>query len=161
MRTGVDDDLPAYSENDPRATTIDPKDLEADTLEGIEMNEEEDEALGGTYPYNGPFQLDHYNRQEPNWSFGPIGQTQAPPASEGEDEDLFEQSSNKAVGSSMSDDDDRNRMADFQDDEGTTADVFGTPPRGSTPMLDVPPQHMVEEEDESVTEVFLQDNEAP
>ena len=165
MRTGVDDDLPAYSENDPRATTIDPKDLDDKALEGMELNDEEDEGIGGMGggPFMGPLTRSYYNQQEPNWSFGELNQTHAPPVSEGEgeDEDLFEQSSIKAVGSSMSDDEDRNRMADFQDDEGTTADFLGTPPRGSTPMLDVSAQHIEDVDDEPVAEVFLQDNEAP
>lgn len=163
MRTGVDDDLPAYSENDPRETTINPKDLTDDTLEDMEMNEEEDEGIGGMRSFNAPFNYSQYNQPGPQWSFQNPDQTQAPPASEGgdEDEDLFEQNSNKAVGSSMTDDDDRNRMADFQDDEGTTADVFRSPRRGSTSTLDVPAQHMEEIEDEPVAEVFLQDSEAP
>ena len=61
----------------------------------------------------------------------------------------------------MTDDDGRNRMDDFQDDEGTTADVFGTPPQGITPMLDVRAQHLQEVNDESVAEVVLQDSKAP
>ena len=89
--------------------------------------------------FNGPFNYSHYKQPKTSWSFSSLCQTQVPPASEGgeEDEDLFEQSSNKAVGSSMTDEDGRNRMDEFQDDEGPTADVFGTPPQGITPMLDV------------------------
>ena len=158
-RTGVDDDLPAYSINDP-SSTIDPKDLHGeDTLESLENQEEDDEGIGGMSVIQGTFPLSPYGH-EPHWSFGNAGshsQPSAPPVSEGggEDEDLWnEAASNKAVGSS-SGDDDRNRMADFPNDEGTTGDVFGTPVRGTTPVLDVTTG--MEDIDEPAAEIMLED----
>lgn len=158
-RTGVDDDLPAYSISDPRST-IDPKDLHGeDTLESLE-NQEDDEGIGGMPVIHGAFPHSPYGH-EPNWSFGNAGshsRPSAPPASEGggEDEDLWNDvASNKAVGSSSGDEDDRNRMADFTNDEGTTGDVFGTPVRDTTPVLDVPTA--MEDIDEPAAEIMLED----
>ena len=159
-RTGVDDDLPAYSPIDPRST-IDPKDLHGEvTLESLENQEEDDEGIGGMPAIQGTFPLSPYGH-EPNWSFGNAGshsRPSAPPASEGggEDEDFWNDAvSNKAVGSSSGDDDDRNRMADFTNDEGTTGDAFGTPVRDTTPVLDVPTG--MEDIDEPAAEIMLED----
>ena len=160
-RTGVDDDLPAYAPIDPRST-IDPKDLHGeDTLESLENQEDDDdEGIGGMPVIQGAFPLSPYSH-EPNWSFGNAGshsRPSAPPASEGggEDEDLWNDAvSNKAVGSSSGDEDDRNRMADFTNDEGTTGDAFGTPVRDTTPVLDVP-TGMVDI-DEPAAEIMLED----
>ena len=162
MRTGVDDDLPAYSMNDPRST-VDPKYLQGeDTLESLESLEEEDEGIGGMTVMHGPFPNSPYGAA--SWSFNNTGsqsRPSAPPASVGEadDEDLFaDAASNKAVGSSSGDEDERNKMADFGDDEGITPDVFDSPVRGTTPMLDVPPSHM-EDIQAPTTEIMLEDQE--
>ena len=156
-RTGVDDDLPAYSISDPRST-IDPKDLQGeDTLESLENQEEVDEAIGGMTGMHGAFPNSPYDHT-PKWSFGNAGSHSrpcAPPASEG-DEDLWNDiASNKAVGSSTGDEDDGNRMADFTNDEGTTADVYGTPARDTTPVLDVPTG--MDDIDEPAAEIMLED----
>ena len=160
-RTGVDDELPAYSPIDPRST-IDPKDLHGeDTLESLENQEEDDEGIGEMSVIPGAFPLSPYGH-EPSWSFGNAGsqsRPSAPPASEGggeDEEDLFNDAvSNKAVGSSSGDDDHRNRMADFTNDEGTTGDAFGTPVRDTTPVLDV--QTGMEDIDEPTAEIMLED----
>lgn len=159
-RTGVDDDLPAYSISDPRST-IDPKDLQGeDTLESLENQEEDDEGIGGITVIHGAFPDSPFDNT-PNWSFGNAGsqsRPSAPPASEGGDEndELWNDvASNKAVDSSTGDEDDRNRMADFTNDEGTTADVYGTPARVTTPVLDVPTG--MEDIDEPAAEIMLED----
>ena len=159
-RTGVDDDLPAYSINDP-SSTIDPKDLQGeDTLESLASQEDDDEGIGGMAVIHGAFPNSPYDHA-PNWSFGNAGshsRPSAPPASEGEgdDGDLWNDvASNKAVGSSSGDEEDRNRMADFNNDEGTTADVYGTPLRDTTPVLDVPTG--MEDIDEPAAEIMLED----
>ena len=153
MRTGIDDELPAYS-------TIDPRGLQEETLDNMEMDGDEDEAIAGMH---GPFPNNPYSRS-PQWSFDQLtetdyGETQliaAPPASEGdgEDEDLFAENSSTKVANSSGSDGDGNRMADFNDDEGTTNGAFGTPPRGSTPMLDVP---LMQDHEEPVAEVMIDD----
>lgn len=159
-RTGVDDDLPAYSISDPRST-IDPKDLQGeDTLESLETQEEDDEGIGGMTGMHGAFPHNPYDHT-PSWSFGNAGSNSrpsAPPTSEGggDDDGLWNDvASNKAVGSSSGDEDDRNRMADFTNDEGTTTNVYGTPVRDTTPVLDV--STGMEDIDEPAAEIMLED----
>lgn len=149
MRTGVDDDLPAYTAEDPRQATLDPKDLQGNTLESMETDDlEQDEGIcgmGNIFGYGG-------QSRASNWSFEGLGDPyrviNATPTSE-VDEDLFaeENSSTKVANSSMSDDEGGNRLlADFGNDEGTTYDAYGTPPEQDTvPLLDVPPLQEVEE----------------
>ena len=145
MRTGVDDDLPAYSENDPNSSTLDPRDLDMDP------DMDEDEGIGME---QGPF---NYINPGSNWSFDHLGhgeneQITAAPHTSDNDEDLFagDNSSTKAAGSSFSNGD-GDRMLDFQADEGTVMGPFGTPPDHEIP-LDVPYQ-----EEESVIEVVIPD----
>ena len=169
LRTGVDDDepvdnLPAYSAQDPQGT-LDPRDLQEQTLEGMEVDE--DEGIGGMEgishpPWQGPLQYQGYS--EPSWSFGSNGHNAAnnsPRGSgeelEGPDEDLFADESSTKVARSSTSDLLENRMADFNDeDEGTTGGGFlRTPPPENVPVLDVPP--MMEEVEQPVAEVMLED----
>ena len=165
VRKGIDDDdpvdgLPDYSSDHPRGT-LDPRDLQEQTLE--KMDVDEDEGIGGMdeNPYSlwqGPLQ---YN-DNPSWSFGSSGRApvnNSPRGSgedaDGPDEDLFaDDSSTKVAKSSVSEGFD-NRLADFNDDEGTTSGFMnGTPPHDTMPLMDVPP---IEEADQPVAEVMLED----
>lgn len=146
MRTGVDDDLPAYSENDPN--TCAPRDL------NMEQDLEGDEGIS---MMQGP---SNYRRSE--WSFenlnyGEHEQFTAAPHTSDNDEDLFagDNSSTKAAGSTFSNDD-GDRMLDFQTDEGTTMEPFGTPPENEIP-LDVP-LITQDQEEEPVAEVMVPEN---
>jgi len=125
-RTGVDDELPGYEGPQPGM------------LESMEL--EEDEGIGGIH---GPFAATPY-RSTPNWSFDNLtnadqemhGMTQviaAPPGSDQDpDEDLFDDGVSAKAASSPSSG--RGRLlADFAEDEGTTAGAFGTPVRGGSP----------------------------
>jgi len=132
MRTGVDDELPAYE-------SIDPRRLQADTLEGMELD---DEGIGMEPSVeNGPWPQNHYDQPQvqyihPQWSFNVIGHDEinAPPGSKG---------SSVKAGGSISDSSDR--MADFEEDEAVG--TFGTPPTEAIAM-EPPPV-----EDEPVYEV--------
>ena len=150
MRTGVDDDLPAYSENDPHApmSTLDPRGL------NMELDMEEDEAISMA---PGPL---NYVSPRSDWSFdrlndGEHEQITAAPHTSDNDEDLFagDNSSTKAAGSSFSNED-GDRMLDFQTDEGTTMRPFGTPPDDEV-RLDVP---LMDQEEEPVAEVMISEN---
>lgn len=147
MRTGVDDDLPAYSVKDPvnDTSTIDPRGLD------MEPDMDEDEGISMA---QGPL---NYARPESEWSFdrlnyGEHEQITAAPHTSDNDEDLFagDNSSTKAAGSSFSNGD-GDRMLDFQTDEGTTMGPFGTPPDHEVP-LDLPLM------EDPVAEVTLPDN---
>ncbi len=145
-RTGVDDELPGYEGPQP------------DTLESMEL--EEDEGIGGIH---GPFPATSF-RSTPNWSFDNLsnadqemqGMTQviaAPPGSDqDQNEDLFDGMSGKAASSPSSG---RGRLlADFAEDEGTTAGAFGTPVRSGSPEdveTLIPPD--LEESDGAVAEL--------
>lgn len=139
-RTGVDDDLPSYSENF-EDQTIRP------TLESMEVDD--DEGIAGI--------------SMPTWSFTGISSPHemqslsheiiAPPGSDVE-EDLFSDESNKAISPTS---DDGGRLNDFRDDEGTTSGVFGPHRSGSTPVQDVPP--LLEDYDDHVAEVRLENEE--
>ena len=151
MRTGVDDDLPAYSEKDPsvETSTVDPR--------GLNMEPEMDEDEGISMA-QGPL---NYVSPHSDWSFdrlkyGDHEQITAAPHTSDNDEDLFagDNSSTKAAGSSFSNGD-GDRMLDFQTDEGTTMGPFGTPPDDEVP-LDVP--LMEDQEEEPVAEVTLPEN---
>lgn len=148
MRTGVDDDLPAYSEKDPNpdTSTVDPRGL------NMEPDMDEDEGISMT---QGPL---NYVSPKSDWSFdrlnyGEHEQITAAPHTSDNDEDLFagDNSSTKAAGSSFSNGD-GDRMLDFQTDEGTTMGPFGTPPDDEV-RLDVP--LMEDQEEEPVAEVTL------
>ena len=146
MRTGVDDDLPAYSENDPNTSTLDPRGLNMET----EMDEDEGISMA-----QGPT---NYVSPRSDWSFdrlnyGENEQITAAPHTSDNDEDLFagDNSSTKAAGSSFSNGD-GDRMLDFQTDEGTTMGPFGTPPEDEV-RVDVP--LMQEQEEEPVAEVMI------
>lgn len=149
MRTGVDDDLPAYTESDPNASTVDPRGLnmepDLDEDEGISMAQE---------PLN-------YVSPRSDWSFDRLNyggneQITAAPHTSDNDEDLFagDNSSTKAAGSSFSNGD-GDRMLDFQTDEGTTMGPFGTPPDDEV-RLDVP--LMQDQGEEPVAEVMIPEN---
>lgn len=149
MRTGVDDDLPAYSENDPHTSTLDPRGL------NLEPDLDEDEGISMA---QGPL---NYANLKSEWSFdrlhyGENEQITAAPHTSDNDEDLFagDNSSTKAAGSSFSNGD-GDRMLDFQTDEGTTMGPFGTPPDDEV-LLDVP--LVQDQEDKSVAEVMIPDN---
>lgn len=151
MRTGVDDDLPAYSENDPQApmSTLDPRGL------NMELDMDEDEGISMA---PGPL---NYVSPRSDWSFdrlndGENDQITVAPHTSDNDEDLFagDNSSTKAAGSSFSNGD-GDRMLDFQTDEGTTMRPFGTPPDDEV-RLDVP--LMTDQEEEPVAEVMISEN---
>lgn len=151
MRTGVDDDLPAYSENDPHAamSTLDPRGL------NMELDMDEDEGISMV---QGPLT---YVSPRSDWSVdrlndGENDQITAAPHTSDNDEDLFagDNSSTKAAGSSFSNGD-GDRMLDFQTDEGTTMGPFGTPPEDEV-RLDVP--LMTDQEEEPVAEVMISEN---
>ena len=150
MRTGVDDDLPAYSENDPNTSTLDPRGL------NMEPDMDEDEGISMA---QGPLS---YLSPRSDWSFdrlnyGENEQITAAPHTSDNDEDLFagDNSSTKAAGSSFSNGD-GDRMLDFQTDEGTTMGPFGTPPADEV-RLDVP--LMQDQEEGPVAEVMISENE--
>ena len=144
-RTGVDDELPGYEGS------------ELGTLEHMELEEDGIGEIHGPFPAT-PF------RSTPNWSFDSInnadqemqGMTQviaAPPGSDqDQDEDLFDEGmSGKAASSPSSG---RGRyLADFAEDEGTTAGAFGTPVRRGSPeeLETLIPD--LEESDEPVAEL--------
>ena len=145
MRTGVDDDLPAYSENDPNMSTLDPRGL------NMETDLDEDEGISMA---RGPL---NYVSPRSEWSFDRLNeQITAAPHTSDNDEDLFagDNSSTKAAGSSFTNDD-GDRMLDFQTDEGTTTGPFGTPPDHEV-RLDVP--LMQDQEEEPVAEVMIMEN---
>ena len=146
MRTNNDEEeLPAYS-------TLDMRDIShTETLEGMDVDD--DEAIGLD-------EGDHSRRRdfgEPAWSFQPLNDHEdehlgthiahlPPPNSDAEDD-----KDSVKVGSATSSP--RDRMAEFADDEGTTMDVFGTPPRNRTPMMDEPWGEPVYEDDDDVAEI--------
>ena len=149
MRTGVDDDLPAYSENDPHTSTVDPRGLNMDP----DLDEDEGISMAP-----GPL---NYVSPRSDWSFdrlnyGENEQITAAPHTSDNDEDLFagDNSSTKAAGSSFSNGD-GDRMLDFQTDEGTTCGPFGTPSDDEV-QLDVPLMH--DQEEEPVAEVMISEN---
>ena len=161
-RTGVDDDLPAYSMRDPLRNTINPQELAANTLESMEVDGdgEVDEGIADIHPA-----LDHdedswtalNDHSEPSWSFGNYDKSHRKTGRHGSDvgdEDLFggDNSSTKVANSSVSDTGE-DRMADFGDDNGSGSRAFGTPEE--EPLLDVPP--MEEEPEQPVAEVMLED----
>ena len=132
MRTGVDDDLPAYSVKDPinDTSTVDPRGL------NMEPDMDEDEGISmpqGPSDFAGPGSEWSFDRM-----YGENEQITAAPHTSDNDEDLFagDNSSTKAAGSSFSNGD-GDRMLDFQTDEGTTMGPFGTPPDHEVP-LDLP-----------------------
>lgn len=158
VRTGIDDDdpadaLPGYSAQDPRGT-LDPRGLQEGTLESMEVDDDEGIGMDEGLHYHGPFPYSSYRSEEPTWGFGSNGQApSAPPASE--EEDLFADDSSTKVAKSSVSDSLENRMADFNDDEGTTDGPFSTPPRDDMSLLDIPP-HM-DEEDEPVAMITIDD----
>lgn len=148
QRTGVDDDLPCYSEN------MEDQPVHS-TLESMEIDEDE-----------GIAEVSNRAERSPTWSFailspsaheiqGLTHQIVAPPGSDVEEEDLFSDESNKAVSPTS---DDGGRLNDFRDDEGTTSGVFGPHRSGSTPVQDAPPP-VEYYEDTIVAEVRLGEGE--
>ena len=155
-RTGVDDELPCYSENN-----IDT--LVHSTLESMEV----DDIDEGIADMNGAsFNLAQGTHQR--WSFSNLSnpgddtsiltqRVAAPPGSEGDTEDLFDDDSTKA---NTSPSDDGPRLADFLADDGNTSGAFGPFPPGSSPVPeDIPPPIEDFDEDEPVAEVRLTDGE--
>ncbi|KAL9102414.1 MAG: hypothetical protein Q9163_002435 [Psora crenata] len=135
----TDDEPPPYS-------TIYPKDMQTETLGGMDLDE--DEGIGmedsdrtdmrGGRAY-GPFNQPH--REEPAWSFDNLNSDSnndlsapilhlPPPNS---DVDADDDRDSVKVGSATSDPD--HRMADFADDEGTTMIPFETPPGDMEPSM--------------------------
>jgi len=160
VRRGIDDDdpvdeLPGYSTQDPRGT-LDPRDLQEPTLESMEV----DEGLGMDQGmWRGPLQYNLHDT-DPPWKFGSghglAPANNSPSGGDGQDEDLFADDSSTKVAKSSISGDDENRMTDFNDDEGTTSGVFGTPEQDTIPILDVPPP-LDETDEEQVAEVMLDD----
>lgn len=146
MRTGVDDELPAYQ-------TVNPQRLQSNSLESMELDQDEDEAIGDMHDVSGmynPIQNRIVGAQE-RWNWDNLA---APPASEHDaDSNLFEAAESVKHGSTFSDNE-RDRMADFDDDQGTTHGAFGTPPSDAVP-LEVPPS--LGSYDEPVVDVSLPD----
>lgn len=155
-RTGVDDELPCYSENN-----VDT--LVHSTLESMEV----DDGDEGIADMSGAsFNLAQGTHQR--WSFSNLSNTgddtsiltqrvAAPPGSEGDTEDLFDDDSTKANNSPS---DDGRRLADFVDDDGTTSGAFGPFQPGSSPVPELPPPiEDFEEEELAVAEVRLTDAE--
>lgn len=148
-RTGVDDDLPGYSENS--ADT-----LVRSTLESMEV----DDGDEGIADMNGTsFNLAQGTHQR--WSFSNLSnpgdvtqRVPAPPGSEDDTEDLFDDDSIKANNSPS---DDGRRLAEFVDDDGTTSGAFGPFPPGSSPVPDIPPPIEDFDEELAVAEVRLTD----
>ena len=162
VRKGIDDDdpvdgLPTYSEQD-TGETLDPRKLQERTLESMEVDE--DEGIGGMDEGSHPMWRGPLQYENPTWGFGSNGRApvQNSPRGSGEDadgpdEDLFaDDSSTKVAKSSISDNLD-NRMAEFNDDEGTTSGFLGTPPNDTLPLLDIPPP--IEEAEQPVAEVII------
>ena len=148
-RTGIDDHLPAYSENDPITSTLDPR--------GLNMEPELDDDEGISMAQGPPT----YVSPRSDWSFdrlnyGESEQITAAPHTSDNDEDLFagDNSSTKAANSSFSNGD-GDRMLDFPADEGTIMGPFGTPPEDEIP-LDVP--LMQDHDEEPVAEVMITEN---
>ena len=153
VRKGIDDDepvdsLPGYSARDARGSSMEPMGLEEPTLESMEVDEDEgiggmDDDFSSRTRWQGPLA---YN-SGPTWAFGSNGRAPAQNSPRGiggeneADEDLFaDDSSTKVAKSSIASDDAReNRMADFNDDEGTTSGFLGTPPDDAVPIMDIPP----------------------
>lgn len=155
-RTGVDDELPCYSENNVDASAH-------PTLESMEV----DDVDEGIADMNGTtFNLAQGTNQQ--WSFSNLSnhgddtsiltqRVAAPPGSEGDTEDLFDDDSTKANNSPS--DDGRTRLADFVDDDGTISGAFGPFPPGSSPVPDIPPPMEDFDEELAVAEVRLTDGE--
>lgn len=155
-RSGADEgELPGYYLNGPNEQT----------LEGMDLVEDE----GISCLDHGPMTI--YDR--PSWSFESLGMddmgmTQiiaAPPGSDqAQDEGLFDGASDKAAGGSsiggLSQEGNR-ILADFGEDQGTISGFAGTPrSRMGTPVDDIPPPLLGEDEDDSpVAEVRLDEGE--
>ena len=138
----MDDDLPPYS-------TVDPKNMRTETLEGMDLDEDEGIGMNDNDP---TFMQDggaygSFNRnqlEQPAWSFDNLNNNSnnemsapilhlPPPNS---DVDADDDRDSVKVGSAISDQD--NRMADFAEDEGTNTAQFGTPPRDIEPLIEEP-----------------------
>ena len=166
-RKGIDDDdpadgLPLYSARDLR-DTLDPRSLQEDTLESMEVDEDEGIAGMGESREAHPRWRGPVLYSSPPWSFNTRGvdpRHNSPHGSgeegEGADEDLFADDSSTKVAKSSVSNSLENRMADFNDDEGTTSGVFGTPPPDTIPLLDVPGP--VDEAEFPVADVMLDDD---
>lgn len=145
MRTGIDDDLPAYS-------SVDPQKLQNGvTLENMDMDE--DEGVGGVEDLD-PHQSGYNLHNGAQWSFNQLNdgstsqQLIVPPGSDIADDESIRH------GSAFSGDG-RNRMADFADDEGTISGVFGTPPEGHEAMEETHFAGHSQYDDEPVAEVTV------
>ena len=149
VRTGVDDDLPAYSTFDPEAS-----------MEGIEVDDHEDEAVGDLDHEQGP--LNYSYETAPAWSFQALNNSPDHGnvfAEEGDDE--RDNASNKVPSTAGSMD--RDRMDDFGEDTATTQVDFGTPPpeaRDSVRDSDVPLLNVADDEDPAVAEIHHDDADA-
>ena len=102
------------------------------TLEALEADVDVDETLGGI-DFTG--RNDSYG-QGPGWTFANIPMSQMEAEPPGETEDLFDGASNKAA--SIDGDTARDRLMEFEDDQGTINGAFGTPERRpGTPVDDI------------------------
>ena len=148
---GDDVELPGYSSSFAVTQPL-------ETLESMDMDEA-DEGIGGMQGSYGPL-------SPPSWSFnhldggtiddtqGPILKIHAPPTSD--DEDLFDDASNKAISSAGSVDNEQRLLTDFAEDEGTTEsgdDVSGE--QGEQLVQSVRPSMEDEEDREEVAEVHV------
>lgn len=139
VRTGVDDDLPAYSAIDPESS-----------MEGIEVADPEDEAVGDLDHEHGPL---NYGYQTAAWSFQGLN-TSPNRGNVFAEDDERDNVSNKVPSTAGSSD--RDRMDDFGEDTGTTQIDFGTPPqeaRDSVRDSDVPLLNVADEDDPAVAEI--------
>ena len=171
MRTGIDDDLPAYSAHDPQR--------HVHTGVGLD----EDEGVGDMEDTVATAEYAPIFADTPNWSFGTAHQNSPDPgvASSGgggggfggaldstEHHQLFGSGVGDGDGDSNRNDNEgsatstdyRNRMDDFDDDPGTTNGQFGTPPQDTIPMLEgTPVIGDYEGDDGPVAEVKLSEGE--
>ncbi|KAL8732088.1 MAG: hypothetical protein Q9166_003042 [cf. Caloplaca sp. 2 TL-2023] len=141
-RTGVDDELPSYSGNEAHESTLESMDL--------------DEGIADIYE---PLNRYGSGAIHQSWSFSQLENNEeqlqlgrAPAGSEnGSEENLFDGDSTKAATSPSSEVGDRDRLADFADDEGTTSGAFGPTIQSDTPIQVEPP--LLNDEDGPVAEV--------
>ena len=141
-RTGIDDDLPAYSAVDPHQTIG-----QMDEDEGL--GDMDDIPIGGHQP--------SYLSGEQQWSFATSDQVGRENSPETGEMDLLEGESNR--NGSVTSADDRNRMLDFEDDAGHTQESYGTPPQDEVPILEgMPGLEGIDEADAPVAEVKLPDD---
>lgn len=155
MQTGADEHLPAYSENDPQHTLAETEGMDMDPDEGIADMDQ------GPYDYNYNYKYNTNMTSQPaaTWSFTHNRNSpEAQPLGIEGDENLFDDD-NRSLQAGVSElsDAERDRMADFDDDPGTTRGGFGTP------LMEpqrAPPPITAEDYEEPAVEIRLEDEHA-